>query len=495
MGKKKKRSAVDEVDLLVVGNGLAGLATAVAFSAGSGERRRRVRVVAGPAPGGSAGALQVLLSTEAQRSARDLLDEAMPAGREVANDAACSATSRRWTRMRWKGFGPRLQHRVFVRDELIAALTARARERGVEIVEGGRALSLLFDGDRVAGAVVEHSSHGHRGTVAARVTCLADGGAGPLSRVLIDTARLAEGKKAPVWGALIVENWRRSSADSRLGQVTRSFGWPAPRGLYGAGLVIEGGPRLTLALLVEVGARAPGIDPWALFGSWRRHPAVAGLLEGAERVDRRAGLRPLGGYWSLPRLAADGAVLVGTAGGLFDPWTLEGADLAVLSGSMAGSWLRGAVEEGQCAAPRLMGYDRQVKDSVVGQQLFASRSFAPLVARGGRALSAARLLASLGSHREVDWPAAAAGEVEPAPREEDFASEPTAEARPVWLIDADLCREVCTAERAAPCLRFCPAGVFRAAPSARGVVVDAERCTGCRICVEADPYGVVGLSV
>ncbi|MDQ7088109.1 MAG: FAD-binding protein [Acidobacteriota bacterium] len=322
MGKRKRRSTAVEADILVIGGGLAGLAAAVACSSRPGERRLRVHLVGG-GRGGAPGPL-VLFSPEAQREARGLLGDRMPDGWAVESDQALWAGPRRWRRLPWKGSGPRRDHRVYDRDRLLAALEATAREQGVETHPGARALSLLFRGERVVGAVVGSAAGLRRDPLRAAGTCIADGSAGSLSRALFDAARLGEGKGAPTWGGLIEETWRRSERQPGSGQVLRSFGWPAPRGLFGGGVVIEGADRVTVRFLVEVGPRAAGIDPWALHGRWRRHPVVAGRLEGAELLARRAGLLPLGGYWSLPRLAAAGAVLAGSAGGLFDPGRWKG---------------------------------------------------------------------------------------------------------------------------------------------------------------------------
>jgi len=59
---------------------------------------------------------------------------------------------------------------------------------------------------------------------------------------------------------------------------------------------------------------------------------------------------------------------------------------------------------------------------------------------------------------------------------------------------AGACPMQCQHCEDAPCLEACPSGALRRATENGPVLVDAERCIGCKFCVMACPFGAIEMS-
>ena len=103
------------------------------------------------------------------------------------------------------------------------------------------------------------------------------------------------------------------------GKVIHSAGWPAPSSLY-AGAWIYGmkDHRVSIGYVTALDARQPWHDPWEMFQRWKTHPMVRELLAGGELLKSGAKTVPEGGYWSRPKSAGAGFLIVGDSGSLLN---------------------------------------------------------------------------------------------------------------------------------------------------------------------------------
>jgi electron-transferring-flavoprotein dehydrogenase len=84
---------------------------------------------------------------------------------------------------------------------------------------------------------------------------------------------------------------------------------------------------------------------------------------------------PEGGWYAIPeRLTGDGLVLAGDAAGLVDVPSLKGIHYAMYSGMFAARAIFAALKGGDVSGTALSGYDRVVRDSVIGQDLRRRRN-------------------------------------------------------------------------------------------------------------------------
>jgi len=78
------------------------------------------------------------------------------------------------------------------------------------------------------------------------------------------------------------------------------------------------------------------IKPYDLMERFKEEPSVETLLRDGVVKEYQAHMIPEAGYAGMPRLFSDGVLVAGDSAMLANPVTGEGADLAVLSGRMAG---------------------------------------------------------------------------------------------------------------------------------------------------------------
>jgi len=127
-------------------------------------------------------------------------------------------------------------------------------------------------------------------------------------------------------------------------------------------------------LSVGVGAIAADyvarkIAPYDLLEQMKNHPAVRPLLQGGETREYMAHLIPEGGYKAIPKLYADGLLVVGDAAMLVNSLHREGSNLALTSGKLAAQAVLQAKEKGDFSAQSLATYQRLLEDSFVIKDL------------------------------------------------------------------------------------------------------------------------------
>jgi electron-transferring-flavoprotein dehydrogenase len=87
------------------------------------------------------------------------------------------------------------------------------------------------------------------------------------------------------------------------------MGWPTPPDLWGGGFAYGmAGDLLALGTVTGLDYTHPETDPHMLFQKWKTHPFIAGLLAGGEIVAYGAKTISEGGYYTMPRLYADGVL-------------------------------------------------------------------------------------------------------------------------------------------------------------------------------------------
>jgi electron transfer flavoprotein-quinone oxidoreductase len=107
---------------------------------------------------------------------------------------------------------------------------------------------------------------------------------------------------------------------------------------------------------------------------FKKHPAIAPLIAGGETVEYAAHLIPEFGYKRLPKLFADGVLVVGDAAGLVNPINREGTNLAMLSGKLAGETVKLARERDDATIRTLSHYRELLDASVVMKDLYKVRN-------------------------------------------------------------------------------------------------------------------------
>ena len=116
------------------------------------------------------------------------------------------------------------------------------------------------------------------------------------------------------------------------------------------------------------------LTPYELLETVKKHPTIAPLIKGGELLEYSAHLIPEFGYNNLPRLYANGVMVVGDAAGLVNSAHFEGTNFAIESGKLAGETAVIALNLGNTRHNILKIYEEKLKKSFVLKDLKSYRN-------------------------------------------------------------------------------------------------------------------------
>ncbi len=257
---------------------------------------------------------------------------------------------------------------------MCAWLAPQAEALGVDVFPGFAAADTVYNEDgSVAGVrigdmgVARDGSHKSGYTqgidIKAKVTVLAEGARGSLTKQLIKRFELDKDSDPQGFSIGIKELWQVPAGRVSPGKIVHSVGWPADNHTYGGSFLYHlDGDRIALGYVSGLDYRDPNYMPWEAFQQWKNHPSVKPLLEGGEIVSAGARAIVTGGYQSLPKVEMPGALLIGDTAGLLNVPKIKGTHQAIRSGMLAAEHL--AAHDLQPA-----GFDAQLRDSAVMAEL------------------------------------------------------------------------------------------------------------------------------
>jgi len=421
---------------------------------------------------------------------------------------------------------------------LCAWLAPQAEALGVDVFPGFAAADAVFDdAGAVAGVrigdmgVAKDGSHKPGYTqgidILAKLTVLAEGCRGSVSKTLIEKYGLAEHCDPQTYGIGLKELWQLPPGRVQPGHVMHTLGWPLDNKTYGGSFIYQlDKDRIAIGFVAGLDYSDPLFRPWEAFQQLKHHARIEPLLEGGQIVSGGARALIEGGLQSLPNTEMPGAILIGDAAGLMNVPKIKGTHQAIRSGMLAAEYFA----EQQSGK----GFDAHLRASGIANELKKVRNIRPGFSGGlWRGLfNAAWETATAGlspwtlknhadwsSLEKLDPPATKANRPGPnatSPREPGwiertlpprdrlagvyFAATEHDEDQPVHLhvLDTSICVERCTVEYGNPCTRFCPANVYEiveesgsdGAPSLR-LQINAANCVHCKTCDIKDPYEII----
>src|SRR5438046_5580206 len=132
---------------------------------------------------------------------------------------------------------------------------------------------------------------------------------------------------------------------------------------------------VNLGYVTGLDYRDPLIDPHAEFQRFKTHPFVAKLLDGGKMIRYGAKAIAAGGMFAIPRLYADGVLIVGDSAGFLNAARLKGIHSAIKSGMLAAETIFDALLERNYSAQVLQEYEHRVKKSWITPELRRYRNF------------------------------------------------------------------------------------------------------------------------
>jgi len=394
-------------DVLIVGAGPAGLATACRLAQLTRETQRELSVCV-IEKGSEVGAHSLsgaILETRA-------LDELFPDWRQMeapintpvtTEDVLYLVSANRSLRFPDFLLPPDLHNKgnqVISMGLLCRWLAQQAESMGIEILPGFAAAQLLknakgevegvLTGDMGIGKDGEPTDNHVPGyALYARYTVLAEGCRGHLGKQVIGDYQLDAGRSPQHYGLGIKEIWEVPETVHRPGHVVHTLGWPlSENNTTGGGFLYHSADnQVVLGLITDLNYENPWLSPFEEFQRMKQHPVFAAVLAQGKRLSYGARALTKGGLQSLPKLVFPGGLLVGDDAGLLNFMKLKGTHAAMKSGMLAAASLFKAFENDTPAL--LEDYQQAFELSWLHEELQRTRNCAPAVHKFGTLTGAA----------------------------------------------------------------------------------------------------------
>jgi electron-transferring-flavoprotein dehydrogenase len=417
-------------------------------------------------------------------------------------------------------------------NKLAKWLGQLVEKEGINLFAGFAGSEILFEGSRVAGVRTDDKGVDKNGkpksnfqpgyNLRAKVTVFAEGTRGSLTKQLVRRLELDRGCNPQSYTAGVKELWEIPAGRVRAGRVIHTAGWPLSSRQFGGGFIYAlSETRLSVGLVSGLDYEDPRFDPHNAFQRFKTHPLVAKLLAGGEMVRYGAKTIPEGGYFAIPRMAVDGALIVGDSAGFLNSQRLKGIHMAMKTGMLAAEAVFDALRKGDTSAAALTAYENSWRSSWVKDELWKVRNFHQGFANGfwaGAAHGALQFVTG-GRGLHARYPSrpdfahmkklaeiglAPVGQFKPDGKltfdklsDVYHSSTHHEEDQPSHLriADFDICNNRCTAEYGNPCQHFCPAAVYEMEEQADGsgkrLKLNPSNCVHCKTCDIADPYEII----
>jgi electron-transferring-flavoprotein dehydrogenase len=415
-------------------------------------------------------------------------------------------------------------------NKLVRWLGEKCEAAGVNIFPEFPGAEMLYEGDKVVGVRTGDKGIDKTGEkkpnfepgvdILAKVTVLGEGVRGSLTKQLVNRLKLDSKSDPQVYSVGIKELWEMPDDRMAPGAVIHTLGWPLDTHTFGGSWVYGMRDRIIdIGLAVGLDYRDPRIDPHHEFQKFKTHPLISELLKGGKMIRYGAKAMPVGGWYTLPQLSADGVMIIGDSAGMLNGERLKGIHTAIKAGMLAAETILDALIAGDHSRSKLAAFDEKLKASYIGRELYKARNFhqafdngrmVGLMTAGISTLTGGRLPGRLPikpGHEHLVKIQSANGDRYADLKYDDkltfnkltdvyYSSTHHDEDQPAHLKvrDLSICVDRCVREYGNPCQNFCPANVYEMLESndgTRKLQINFSNCVHCKTCDIMDPYQII----
>jgi len=390
---------VISTDVLIVGGGPAGLATAIELANSLKQKGKKKRIML-IEKGSSIGAHILSGAVIRPKVFKELLTpeefENIPFDSQVTTDVVVKLNEA--GEMELPFHPPYMENDgnyIASLGQVCRYLAELAEAKGVEIYTGFSVDDIVYGEDgTIAGVKTKDTGVDHHGVkqknyqegtvVKADITIFAEGTRGSLAKKVIDRFNLDQGKNPQIYSLGVKEIWKVPEGTIEAGAVYHTFGYPLKdRSEFGGGFIYGlSDNRVALGLVVGLDYADPSFDVHAAMQVWKTHPYVAKFLEGGSIMEFGAKTLPEGGWNSVPRYYGDNFMIVGDSAGFLTTARLKGVHLAVRSGMCAAKAALDALRKEDSSKKVLAKYETLVNESFIYKELYPTRNMRAVMQEG-----------------------------------------------------------------------------------------------------------------